>query len=107
MITEEDVEIAVAYLRTSAEPAARARAERVYIEEARKSVLASIMKKYADMPVNAQEREAMADPDYKTHLEAIREAVYADETYRLKRSAAEARIEAWRSLNANYRAIKV
>lgn len=107
MISEEDVEKAVSYLRSSAEGAAKARAERVYIEEARKSVLATIMKKYADMPVNAQEREAMADPEYKTHLEAIREAVYADEKFRLMRAAAEARIDAWRSLNANYRAIKV
>lgn len=107
MISEEDAEKAVAYLKDSALPAARARAERVYIEEARKSVLATIMKKYADMPVNAQEREAMADPEYRIHLEAIREAVFKDEKFRLQRAAAEARIMAWQTESANYRAIKV
>lgn len=95
------------YLRDTAEDAAQARAQRLYLEEARKSVLAALMKEHAGLAANAQEREALADERYKTHLEAIREAVVADERFRLLRGAAEAKIEAWRSLNANYRAIKL
>ena len=43
------------------------------------------------MPVNAQEREAYKNDDYKAHLEAIKESVYEDEKIRFLIEAAKAR----------------
>ena len=102
-ITEAQVEQAIEYLRTSASPAAQARANRIYVEEYLKVVKAQIMKEH-DGPISGQEREALADPRYAAHLDAIREAVAIDEKNRFLRSAAEARIEAWRTQSSNERA---
>jgi hypothetical protein len=68
---------------------------------------AQIMKEHAGDPLGAQEREAYDDPRYREHLEAIKEAVYADEYQRFMRGAAEAKIEAWRTQCSNRRADKV
>lgn len=107
MISDEDVEKAIDYLRDNADNAAKARAERIYMEEFRKSLKALIMKDHIDATVSAQEREAYADPRYQTHLEALRQAVYRDEKARFMRIAAEAKIEAWRTSSANQRAISI
>ena len=107
MISDEDVEKAIDYLRDNAENAAKARAERIYMDEFRKSLKALIMKEHIDATVSAQEREAYADTRYQTHLEALRQAVYRDEKARFMRIAAEAKIEAWRTSSANQRAISI
>ncbi len=107
MISEKEVEQAVDYLRDTAEQAAKCKAERIYLEEFRKSLKAIIMKESVDATVSAQEREAYADPRYIAHLETMRMAISADEKIRFMRVAAEAKIEAWRSMNANYRAMKI
>lgn len=107
MISDEDVEKAIDFLRDNADQAAKARAERIYMDEFRKSLKALIMKEHIDATVSAQEREAYADPRYQTHLEALRQAVYRDEKARFMRVAAEAKIEAWRTSSANQRAISI
>jgi hypothetical protein len=55
------------------------------------------MKEHGDLPLGAQEREAYADPRYKAHLDAIREAVEEDEYHRWMMSAAEAKLSAWQT----------
>lgn len=107
LISEHEVGRALDYLRDNADAAAKARAERIYVEEYRKTVKAQIMKEKADMPLGAQERDAYADDRYVAHLDAIREAVEADERHRFLRSAAEAKIEAWRTQSSNYRSMKI
>ena len=107
MISDDEVEKAIDYLRDNATEAAQARANRIYIEEYRKSLKAMIMKEHADIPVSAQEREAYADKRYLSHLLALQQAVKEDEYRRFLRVAAEAKIEAWRSFQANYRSMKV
>ena len=107
MINEQEVEAAVDWLRDTAQEAAQKRAERLYLDEYRKVLRAKLMKQHMDLPVSAQEREALADPKYAEHLQALRIAIDEDERMRFLRVAAEAKIEAWRSMNANYRAIKV
>lgn len=104
MISDEDVDKAVEYLRTNARPAAQAKANRMYAEEYRKVVKAQIMREHMMDPLGGQERNAYADPRYKQHLEAVREAVEKDEYNRWMMSAAEAKIEAWRTQQANQRA---
>ncbi len=107
MIDEKEVEAAVDWLRDTANEAAQKRAERLYLDEYRKVLRAKLMKQHMDLPVSAQEREALADPQYEKHLQALRTAIDEDEKMRFLRVAAEAKIEAWRSMNANHRAIKV
>lgn len=107
MINEQEVEAAVDWLRDTAQEAAQKRAERLYLDEYRKVLRAQLMKQHMDLPVSAQEREALADPKYAEHLQALKIAIDEDERMRFLRVAAEAKIEAWRSMNANYRAIKV
>jgi len=106
LITEDSLDKVLEWLAKSAVPAAKARAERVYIEEYRKTLKALLMKKSAATSVNAQEVEAYAHPDYKMHLEALREAVEADEKFRWLMVTAEAKIRVWQSQNANARAME-
>ena len=106
-ITDEEIDKALDYLRDKAPNAAKARAERIYVEEYRKTIKAQIMKEHSEKPLGAQEREAYADERYIAHLDAIREAVAIDEEYRFLIAAAEAKIEAWRTQSSNERAIKL
>jgi hypothetical protein len=106
-ITEHDAERAVDYLRDSAESTAIARATRVYVDEFRKSIKAQIMKEHASLPVSAQEREAYADPRYLEHLDALKAAVFDEQKALFLREAASAKLEAYRTLSANYRGIRV
>lgn len=107
MISEDHIEKALDYLRDNATVAAQARANRIYVEEYRKTVKAQLMKKHAELPLGAQERDAYADPIYIQHLEAIKQAVEQDEYHRFMRSCAEAKITAWQTQSANHRAMKL
>jgi len=107
LITDEEIEKAVDWLRDNADESAKSRATRIYMEEYRKSLKALLMKKHVELPISAQEREAYADKDYINHLRAIKLAVEKDEKMRFLRVSAEAKIEAWRSMSANIRSIKL
>lgn len=97
MIDDQRVEKAVNWLAMNGEKAAQARAEREYLTEYRKTLKAKIMREQDDMPLVAQEREAYADKRYVEHLEAMREAIKADELMRWQRVAAETLVSAWQS----------
>lgn len=97
MIDEKDIEKSLDYLRDNATKAAQAKADRIYVEEFRKTIKATIMKEHASEALGAQEREAYADPRYTQHLKAIKDAVYEDEYRRWMMSAAEAKISAWQT----------
>lgn len=103
MIDEKDVQKALDQLRFKAGDAAKAKANRIYLEEFRKSLKADLMKHHLTESIGAQEREAYSHPDYKEHLKAMREAIEKDETHRWKMVAAQAIIEAWRTEQANRR----
>lgn len=103
MIDDDKVHDALEYLRTNAPKAAEARANKIYMEEFRKTVKAQEMAKLNSLPVNAQEREAYRSEEYKNHLEALKAAVYQDELNRWGMVAATSVIEAWRTQNANHR----
>jgi hypothetical protein len=105
VITQDDVERAIDYLRDSAVKASKARAEFGYVAEYRKVIKAQIMRENDDKPLGAQEAIAYADPRYTSHLKAIREAEEAAEYHRFMRVAAEAKIEAWRTQCSNERSL--
>lgn len=106
-ISEEDAQKAVDYLRDTADSTAQARANRIYLEEYRKSLKAIIMKEHADKPVTAQEREAYADKRYIEHLSTLQMAVFDEQKALFLREAASAKLEAYRTQSANYRGIRV
>lgn len=103
MIADEDIDKALNFLRDYAEDAAQARANRIYLDEFTKALKAQIMSENPLLAVNAQEREALADKRYLEHLAGLKEAVYRDEKIRFLIQAANARIEAWRTMQANER----
>ncbi len=92
------------YIRDHAKQYAQAKANRVYLEEFRKTKKAQLMATQLGDPVNAQERYAYAHFEYAELLEGLREAIEQEENLRWKLIAAQAKIEVWRSLSANQRA---
>jgi hypothetical protein len=94
---------AVDFIRDNGKVYAQAKAERIYLEEYRKSLKAILMKKSMENAVNAQEREAYSHPEYVELLEGLRDAVVAEERLRWEMVAAQARVEVWRSQEASNR----
>ena len=84
---------------------AQAKANRVYLEEFRKTLKAQLMQRYPTLSAAGQEREAYAAPEYITHLEGLKEAVEAEELLRWRMVTDQASVEAWRSMEASNRTI--
>jgi len=98
---------ALDYIRDNAPKYAKARAERVYLEEFRKSKKALLMRiaeQKGFASAVSQEREAYADNDYQALLLGLKDAVEAEETLRWQFVSAQAKIEVWRTIEANKRA---
>lgn len=97
MIADGEIQKSLDYLRDKADEAAKARAERVYLEQYRKSKKA-ILKKQSNAKSNAaQEDDAYAHPEYLELLEALKLAVQQDEKHKFMLAAAGAKIDAWRT----------
>ncbi len=105
-----DPQEAVDFMIAKSGEYAQAEANKIYMEEMRKTIKAEQMQiaetegecKTAAM----QEREAYASARYKTHLVALREAVEKRERLRWMLIAAQARIEVWRSQEASNRHVE-
>jgi hypothetical protein len=95
------------FIRDNAPAYAKAKSERVFLEEFRKSKKALLMRDAeiaGHKSAAAQEREAYADPEYLAVLEGLKVAVEQEETLRWLIVGAQAKIEAWRTIEANRRA---
>lgn len=103
MISDDDIERAVSYLRDSAKPAAIARANREYLTEYRKSLIAIIASEQNDGAEATRDRQARASKRYLDFLEGYKEAVRVDEEHRFLRAAADAKISAFQTFSANAR----
>lgn len=103
-IRDETVHAAFDALEAHAQPAAAARAMRERRDDERKSARA---KAFLDATGTVAEREARAllSEGYQQACERFYAAVEADEEYRNQRSKCEAVIEAWRTVQSNYRAM--
>lgn len=104
MSEDRDPHKAVDYILLNGKKFAKAKAERVYLEEYRKSLKAILMKRSLETAVNAQEREAYSDPEYLQLLQGIKEATEIEEKLRWDLIGAQARVEIWRTEQANNRA---
>jgi hypothetical protein len=104
MSEDRDPHKAVDYILLNGKNFAKAKAERCYIEEFRKSKKAILMKRSMENAIGAQEREAYAHPEYVQLLEGLREAIEIEEKLRWDLLGAQARVEIWRTEQANNRA---
>jgi hypothetical protein len=104
LITDDQVESALDYLRDSAKPASVARSQAKTLEkyvgvvEAQQKVMARGLSNAA-----AQD-QARSSPEFKAALDGWEEAVRKDCEYTMLREAASSRIEAWRTMCSNARA---
>ena len=105
MITDIEKEKAVDYLRDNATKAAQAKANRIYLEEYRKVIKAQLMRENTSESLGAQEAIAYSNDKYVAHLQAMKEAIEKDEYHRWMLTAAEAKIEAWRTQQSTNRAL--
>ena len=101
---ERDPHKAVDYIIANAQKFAKAKAERVYLEEYRKSLKSILMKRSLEESIGAQEREAYAHQEYRDLLQGLKDAVEIEEKLRWDLIAAQARVEIWRTEQANLRA---
>jgi hypothetical protein len=83
---------------------AKAKAERTYIEQFRKSLKGILMKRSMETAIGAQEREAYAHPEMVELLNGLKAAVEIEEKLKWDITAAELRVEIWRTEQANNRA---
>jgi hypothetical protein len=75
---------------------AQAKANRVFLEESRKSKKATLMRSCDEAVLGKQETYAYSHPEYLELLEEIYKAVEAEERLRLMIAAAQARIEIYK-----------
>lgn len=104
MISEDQVDDALKYLRDSAPKAAVARAQAKTLEKYLGVVEAQQKAKAIGRSNAAAQDEARASPEYGEALKAWEEAVRRDCEFTMLREAASSRIEAWRTQSSNARA---
>lgn len=100
---DEAAEAALLFLAENADAAGQARAQMIYMEHWRKSVLARLKRESPEKTDSAREAWARAHVDYQTVLDAQWEATRVYEALNWKRTHAEATLDAWRTRNANLR----
>ena len=93
-------------IREKAPRYGEAKAQRVYLEEFRKSKKALLMKDALVLgyeAANAQERYAYAHPEYQELLNGLAVAIETEEFLKWGMEAARMRVEIWRSEEATNR----
>lgn len=103
---EFDPEDAIKYIFRHGKKFAKAKAERTYLEEYRKSLKAILMQQAqvdGHQTAAAQEREAYADERYQDLLKGLKAAVEAEEEVRWGLVAAQARIDVYRTQESSKR----
>lgn len=105
IMTEIDPQKAVDYLRDNAEKYAEAKASRVYLDEFRKSKKSLLMLQSDEKTQAGKEAYAYAHDEYIALLDGLKVAIEVEETVKWQMIAAQARIEVWRTQQANNRNI--
>jgi len=96
MITDAQAEKSNDFIRDNAKPYAQAKADRVHLQEFRKTRKAILMNDKQGEPQHVREAYAYAHEDYIELLEGLRVAVMKEEEIRWKMKAAELKIEMWK-----------
>ena len=106
MISEKQWEAALQWMVDSALAAASARADKLQLEKFEKVLLAKLRLQSGGKPVQERDDFALTHPEYKVHLDGLREAWQADELFRWKKDTAQALNDAFRTQCANTRGIR-
>lgn len=94
---------AIAFIYRQAPAYAKAKSERVYLEEFRKSKKALLMAKSGAKTAAEREQHAYAHDEYIKLLEGLKLAVETEEELKWQLIAAQAKVEIWRTESANNR----
>jgi len=97
---------ALDYIRDHSKEYAEAKANRVYLEEYRKSKKALLMREAelaGHKTAATQEREAYAHKDYIELLEGLKSAIEQEESLRWLIVAAQAKVSVWQTIEATRR----
>ena len=94
---------AVDFIIKKAGEFAKAKAQRVYLEEFRRSKRSLLMAQSDAPAANAREQYAYAHPEYIELLVALQAAVETEEELRWQLIAAQARVEIYRTQEASNR----
>ena len=97
---------AIEFILEQAPKFAQAKAQRMYLEEFRKTKKALLMKEALAKGIDsavAQEREAYAHPEYQELLRGLQVAIEQEETLLWKLRAAQMKSDIWRSEQASER----
>lgn len=105
IITDEMIQAAFNALEETARDLPEAKAKRVYLEAATKSLKAKLMSESKATSSAAKEMDAYASSNYELHIEGLKEAVVAEESLRLYRDNAAIKIEAWRTEQSTLRSM--
>lgn len=100
---QTDPNRAVDYILANASKFAQAKANRVFLEEFRKSKKALLMSQSTAEAANAREQFAYAHPEYVELLQGLKEAVETEEKLKWELVAAQLRVDVWRSEEASNR----
>lgn len=103
------MEKVVEFILKNASAYAKAKANRVYIEEFRKSKKAQLMAEAMFRGVevvSAQERDAYGHPDYAKLLLGLKESIEVEEKLRWQLIAAQIKVDLYRTESANNRFIE-
>jgi hypothetical protein len=95
---------AINFMIENAGGMAAAKGERVYLEQFRKSKKALLMNASTAKTIAEREADAYSHPEYIQLLEGLRVAVEREEQLKWMLTAAEARVELYRTESANARA---
>ncbi len=99
----DELEKALNFIRDKAKSLAEAKANRVYLEQFRKSKKAILSKSSGLKTGQEREDYAYSHPEYLELLEGLRTATEQEELLKYQMEAAKLKIEVWRSRNANER----
>lgn len=102
-MSDHDPNKAVEYILANAGKFSAAKAQRIYLEEFRKSKKAILMSQCTDKAANAREQYAYSHHDYLSLLGGLKAAIEIEEKLRWDLIAAQARIEIWRTQEASNR----
>lgn len=103
MITDELVEKALEYIRTSAPEHAQAKADRIHIENFRKSKKGELIGDSPESTMVGKEAWAYAHPEYQELIAGLQVAVAQEDELFWKMKAALATTEVYRTQQANNR----
>jgi hypothetical protein len=101
-----EIEQILTEYRSRVDSYAEYKSKRVYLEDFKKSLVATLMKQ-AEMQGHktaaAQEREAYANQEYSKFLDGLSVAVKEEERLRYQLKSYEMEMEVWRTLRADER----